>query len=70
MSAHDQSPARGHAGVSEDERRILRERARRLAAAPPPGIGGQSIEVLEFGLADERYAFEAGHVHDVQPLRR
>lgn len=51
------------------EARVLRERARRLASAPPQETTHATVEVLEFGLADERYAIEAGHVHDVQPLR-
>lgn len=48
---------------------VLRERARRLACPPSKVVDSETIEVLEFGLADERYALEAGHVHDVQPLR-
>lgn len=57
------------AGFEAEHRRILRERARVLARPPPRDTSGESIEVLEFSLADERYAFEARHVHDVQPLK-
>ncbi len=49
--------------------RILRERARRLAQPLEQRLDTESIEVLEFGLAGERYAIEAVHVDDVQPLR-
>lgn len=50
--------------------RILRERAVALARAPraessPHG----SIELLEFKLANERYAVETRHVVEVHPLR-
>lgn len=48
---------------------ILRERAQRLAAPLEQAAAVDCLEVLEFGLADERYAIEARHVHDVQPLR-
>ena len=48
---------------------ILRERARQLARPFEQRVDTDSIEVLEFGLASERYALEARHVHDVQPLR-
>lgn len=48
---------------------ILRERALALAlepdAAKPPE---SSFEVIEFGLAHERYAIESAHVREVVPL--
>lgn len=48
---------------------LLRERARRLAHAES-GVGrGETVELLEFRLASERYAFLAAAVDDVQPLR-
>jgi purine-binding chemotaxis protein CheW len=54
---------------ADETKRILRERARALAAAP----GGtqtfdRSIEVVEFLLAHERYAVESSHVREVYPL--
>lgn len=52
-----------------DQARVLRERARRLARPPLVEATHTTVEMLEFGLADERYAIEAAHVHDVQPLR-
>lgn len=51
------------------EELILRERARQLARPMVQDEVGESIDVLEFRLANERYAFEANQVHDVQPLR-
>lgn len=55
---------------SDTERRnILRERARRLAQVPAPLQDAAFVELLEFGLADERYALPAHQVTDVQPLR-
>lgn len=54
-----------------ESRRILRERAQRLARPPPDDAGeaAATVELLEFGLADERYALLAAQVSDVQPLR-
>lgn len=56
-----------------DERKdaddILRARARRLARVPASGPSEEQVDVLEFTLADERYALLASQVHDVQPLR-
>ena len=50
--------------------RILRERAVALARAPrAESSPGGSIELLEFRLADERYAVETRHVVEVHPLR-
>lgn len=48
---------------------ILRDRARQLARVPIVPRSGDRVEVLEFGLANEHYAFLASQVHDVQPLR-
>lgn len=50
-------------------RAVLRARAQRLARAPATQSTDASVDVLEFGLASERYALLAGKVHDVQPLR-
>jgi purine-binding chemotaxis protein CheW len=48
---------------------ILRERAQALARVPPPPAADTILEVLEFGLASERYAIEQRYVQEVQPLR-
>ena len=48
---------------------ILRERAQALARVPPPPAADTILEVLEFGLASERYAIERRYVQEVHPLR-
>ena len=55
-------------GADETER-ILRERALALAAEPgETQTLAQSIEVVEFLLAHERYAVESAYVREVYPL--
>ena len=54
--------------VTEAER-ILRERAQALARVPPPPAADTILELLEFGLASERYAIERRYVQEVHPLR-
>jgi purine-binding chemotaxis protein CheW len=48
---------------------ILHERAQQLARVPVAPRSGERIELLEFALDNERYAFRSSQVHDVQPLR-
>ena len=48
---------------------ILQARARSLARRPPAEPDGAVLEVLEFRLADERYAVETRYVGAVHPLR-
>jgi purine-binding chemotaxis protein CheW len=49
---------------------ILRARARALAAKPePPSTARGLLDLLEFRLADERYAVESRFVQEVCPLR-
>ena len=50
-------------------RAILRDRAQALARVPDIQSSEEQVEVLEFGLANERYALLASQIHDVQPLR-
>jgi purine-binding chemotaxis protein CheW len=49
--------------------RILRQRAQALARIPPPPVADTVLELLEFGLASERYAIERRYVQEVHPLR-
>ncbi len=49
--------------------KILRRRAQALAQAAPPPAADTVLELLEFGLASERYAIERQYVQEVQPLR-
>ncbi|MDO8787422.1 MAG: chemotaxis protein CheW [Sulfuritalea sp.] len=54
---------------ADQTKRILRERALALAAEPgETQTLDQSIEVVEFLLAHERYAVESLHVREVYPL--
>jgi purine-binding chemotaxis protein CheW len=54
---------------ADESKRILRERALALAAeAGGTQVLADSIEVVEFVLAHERYAVEASHVREVYPL--
>lgn len=60
----------GRPEVRAEDARILRERAAQLARPLAKAGGATKItEILEFRLAEERYALEAHAVHDVQPLR-
>lgn len=49
--------------------KVLRQRAQALAQIPPPPAADTVLELLEFGLASERYAIERRYVQEVQPLR-
>jgi purine-binding chemotaxis protein CheW len=50
--------------------RVLRARAQSLARPPRQApAAGTMLELLEFSLASERYALEARHIQEVQPLR-
>ena len=53
-----------------DSATVLRSRARELARpAAGANVVGEQLELLEFRLADERYALETSFVSEVQPLR-
>jgi purine-binding chemotaxis protein CheW len=52
-----------------DTAAILRGRARALARVADQAAPGQSLEILEFALASERYAVETRWVDEVQHLR-
>jgi purine-binding chemotaxis protein CheW len=49
--------------------KILRQRAQALAQVPPAPAADTVLELLEFGLASERYAIERRYVQEVQSLR-
>jgi len=49
--------------------RVLAERARLLAHIPELNGKDESLEVVEFMLGQERYAFESSYVSEVYPLR-
>jgi purine-binding chemotaxis protein CheW len=52
-----------------DAERILQQRAQQLAQAAPAPSTEASLELLEFRLAQERYAIETRFVQEVYPLR-
>jgi purine-binding chemotaxis protein CheW len=57
------------APTAEDTQRILKERAQELAREPARAESAdESIEVIEFLLAHERYAVESEHVREAYPL--
>ena len=63
----DESSTAPEAGA---ERKALEERARNLAREPEaPREERDSLRVLEFDLAYERYAIELSHIREVCPLR-
>ena len=51
------------------KKEILKARARALARESGAGTVVQTIEVIEFLLAYERYAMELDHVREVFPLK-
>jgi purine-binding chemotaxis protein CheW len=64
----DRDPDPTHAIPSAAQ--ILRMRARALARIPASETAaGETLEVLEFRLANEHYALESRHVREVHPLR-
>jgi purine-binding chemotaxis protein CheW len=55
---------------TDDTRQILRARAKALARIPERApLAGASLELLEFRLAQERYALENRWVQEVCPLK-
>lgn len=56
--------------ATTEAKRILRARAQALARpAEYASLAEGSLEVLEFGLAQERYALETRYVREVYPLK-
>ena len=62
--AHD-----SHNERSPDDAEILRARARALARPPEDAPAAALLDVLEFRLAQERYALETRYVREVCPLK-
>lgn len=52
-----------------DAAQILRDRAKALAQPPADEAEAVRLDVLEFRLAEERYAVEIRHVNEVYPLK-
>jgi purine-binding chemotaxis protein CheW len=57
-------------GAAARAQQILAQRARELAVQPAATDDAQAIDVVEFILSRERYAFESRWVRAVHPLRR
>jgi len=61
--------AQATGGIATAAADLLLARARKMALEKPTtGIDGSTIEVLEFGLADETYALELSYVREVGAL--
>jgi len=57
------------APTAEEKKKILKTRAKALAREPEVDKDGQEqLEIVEFLLADERYAIESSFVHEVYSL--
>lgn len=56
-AAHELTPERARA--------VTDERARLLARSPEPVVAGETLEVVTFALAAERYAIETRYVREV-----
>jgi purine-binding chemotaxis protein CheW len=50
-------------------RRVLRERALKLAREPEPEDSAPRLELVEFLLSGERYAIESSFIREVYPLK-
>lgn len=57
-------------GRSRDPDAVLAERARILARRPGSGAAAETLDALEFRLADGLYAVETAFIREVLPLRR
>ena len=58
------------APTAEEKKKILQTRAKALAREPEVDKDGQEqLEIVEFLLADERYAIESSFVHEVYSLQ-
>lgn len=61
---------RGWTPTGEERERILKARAAALAREPEKRpAAGENLEVVEFLLAEERYAIETRYVREVYPLK-
>lgn len=60
---------RGYAPSPEEQRRILKERADLLAQPEEKTVDAESIEIVEFLLANEHYGIESRFIREVYPLK-
>ncbi|MEN6439920.1 MAG: chemotaxis protein CheW [Syntrophobacter sp.] len=69
LAAINAEMAKGFSPGPEERKRILKARADLLARRSDMEKDGDSIEVVEFLLANEHYGVESGYVREVYPLR-
>ncbi len=70
LEAAQTAIARAVTPTAEEKKRVLRARAKALAAEPKQAqAGGEFIEVVAFLLAQESYAIESSYVREVYPLK-
>ncbi len=69
MEAINTSITKGFAPGPEESKRILKARADLLARQPGEEHAGDTLEIVEFMLADERYGLESNFVSEVYPLK-
>jgi purine-binding chemotaxis protein CheW len=69
VEAAAEAVAARRAPSAEAARRILQERAEALATPPRAESEEETLSVLEFRLAYERYGIESGYVAEVCPIR-
>lgn len=55
--------------MTGNQRCILKARAQALAREPAAEVAEETIEVVEFSLATERYGIETGYVREVFPFK-
>jgi purine-binding chemotaxis protein CheW len=57
------------ASHADDKKKTLKERARLLAREPGKKDAGETLEILGFSLAHERYGIETSFIREVYPLK-
>ncbi len=69
MESATRSTTKERSPGDDEKKRILRQRARALAAEPERRESREQLELVRFVLAGENYAFESRYVREVHPLR-
>lgn len=69
MQSAEEAINRGFQPSLEEKSKVLKERAKTLAREIQEETAREEIEIVEFSLAHERYAFETAYVREVYPLK-
>lgn len=69
LSRAREALARTSSRSPEEKRRLLQERARKLASPPPAGQPAPTLQVVVFVVGVERYGLETSCVQEIHPLR-